>query len=1062
MLQMPRFRRVAAAFLSLAAVSGAGYAGPTAPAAFPVHVASATHASPAVGHVGATFAHAAFPSAQSEQELTQDLVWRNIGPANPGGRIVDIEAVEGDFKRVLVATASGGIWKSVNGGNSWEPIFDDYPVSSIGDIAIFQGDPEIIWVGTGEANNRNSVSWGNGVYRSTDGGASFEHLGLDDTHQIARVVTHPSDPDIAYVAAIGHLWGHTGDRGLFKTTDGGRTWTKLGTDAPNAPAAAGGAGGQAGGLPSDGRTGAIDLVMDPRDPDVLYVAFYERLRRPWIFESGGPGGGIFKSTDGGVSWTKLTAGLPPGPTGRIGLAIYRSDPDVVMAFIETERPAGQANDSSDPEDLATLGPGIYRSVDAGASWTYVNTYNNRPFYYSQIRINPLDDRRVYLLTTRFMVSDDGGATLRNGAEDEEIHGDFHAMWIDPTDADRYYIGQDKGAFLTQDHGERFVMFDNLPIAQYYRIGVDMRDPYYVYGGLQDNGSWAGPSFSRDVRGILNDSNWKMHWGDGMFVQIDPTDWRKVYTEAEGGSFRRYDPVTHETGGDEPGPDNVSNFVAVARAAAAERGLEIPERDRLADAFPRQDPLFRFNWTAPLVMSHHDTRTLYLAGNHVFRTTDAGDTWTVISPDLSTNDPVKRLQGVSGGLTPDNSGAEQHCTITTLSESPITRRVIWAGTDDGNVQVTRDGGVTWTNVRANVPGVPEGIWVSRLEASHFAAGEAYLSFDGHRSDTFTPWVFKTTDYGESWVNITSNLPDGHVVRVVREDLRNPDLLFAGTEFGLFVSIDDGESWSRFMNGLPTVSIYDLVIHPRDNDLIAGTHGRSIWILDDISPLQQLTAEVRARDGWLFEQRAATLWENVSRGGQRGHFWWAGGNPATIEPTSSLARARFRNNATISLWVRSADVGSPVLTITDGEGNAREVHLDPVAGVRRWMWDLRFGPRQPLSDAQLALIDERFQQRLAAAGEDAQEIAAAYDAFQAAPTDYERVRAVQETGILGGFGGRGGRGGGGGRGAASALDDLRAAMDLPEAGAGTYFLELTVGSETHTGTLTVRPDPILHER
>ncbi|HEX9699340.1 MAG TPA: hypothetical protein VGD06_07760, partial [Acidobacteriota bacterium] len=971
MPQTSRFFRAAAfAALSFAAAAVFGFAGPAAHASFPAAAALPAAAAFPAAHVGAAAGHpisppsVSFPAAQAEQALAQDLVWRNIGPANPGGRIVDIEAVEGDFKRVFVATASGGVWKSVNGGNSWEPIFDDYAVSSIGDIAIFQADPEIIWVGTGEANNRNSVSWGDGVYRSTDGGAHFEHLGLDDTHQIARVVTHPSDPDVAYVAAIGHLWGHTGDRGLFKTTDGGATWTKLGTD-------------QRGGLPTDDRTGAIDLIMDPRDPDILYVAFYERLRRPWIFESGGPDGGIFKSTDGGVSWTKLTAGLPPGPTGRIGLALYHADPDVVMAFIETERPEGQANDSGEPEDLATLGPGIYRSADAGASWSYVNTYNNRPFYYSQIRINPLDDQRVYLLTTRFMVSEDGGVTLRNGAEDEEIHGDFHAMWIDPTDGDRYYIGQDKGAFLTQDHGEHFVMFDNLPIAQYYRIGVDMRDPYYVYGGLQDNGSWAGPSFSRDVRGILNDSNWKMHWGDGMFVQIDPTDWRKVYTEAEGGSFRRYDPVTHVTGGSRPRPDNISNFVEVARAAAAQRGLEVAEgtpaaaggpvagggraggnqtnaggagraaegaqgavaaqaaaeaeRDRLADAFSRQDPLFRFNWTAPLVMSHHDPRTLYLTGNYVFKTTDAGDTWTVISPDLTTNDPVKRLQGVNGGLTPDNSGAEQHCSITTLSESPITPRVIWAGTDDGNVQVTRDGGASWANVRANVPGVPEGIWVSRLEASHFDAAEAYLSFDGHRSDTFTPWVFKTTDYGESWVNITSNLPDGDVVRVVREDLRNPDLLFAGTEFGLFVSIDDGESWSRFMNGMPTVSIYDLVIHPRDNDLIAGTHGRSIWILDDISPLQQLTAEVRGRDGWLFEQRPATLWENVSRGGQRGHFWWAGENPATIEPTSSLARARFRNNAMISFWVRSADVGQAVLTITDGDGNAREVHLEPGAGV-----------------------------------------------------------------------------------------------------------------------------------
>jgi hypothetical protein len=523
----------------------------------------------------------------------------------------------------------------------------------------------------------------------------------------------------------------------------------------------------------------------------------------------------------------------------------------------------------------------------------------------------------------------------------------------------------------------------------------------VYGGLQDNGTWGGPSFSRDVRGILADSNWKLHWGDGMFIQVDPADWRKVYTEAEGGSFRRYDPVTHQTGGSRPGPDTVTNFIEVARAALTERGVEVPEAEFLDDAFPREDPLFRFNWTAPMVMSHHDSETLYLAGNYVFKTTDAGDTWTIISPDLSSNDPERRLQGVSGGLTPDNSGAETHATVTTLSESPITPRVLWAGTDDGNVQVTHDAGATWTAVRDNVPGVPAGTWVSRLEASHFNIGEAYLSFDGHRSDNNTPYVFKTTDFGATWVNITANLPDGHVVRVVRQDLRNPDLLFAGTEFGLFVSIDDGESWTRFMNGMPTVPVYDLVIHPRDNDLIAGTHGRSIYILDDITPLQQLTPEVRARDAWLFEQRPATLWENVSRGGQRGHFWFAGENPATIEPTSSLARARFRNNAMITYWLRSEDVGAPVLTISDGEGNSRRVQLDAGAGIRRWMWDLRFDPP-----------------------------------------------AGAESASRGGGGGqRGGRGFRGGRGS------------LPEAGPGTYFLELQVNGQRYTGTLTVRPDPIL---
>jgi photosystem II stability/assembly factor-like uncharacterized protein len=1052
-----RSRRVTLAAFCVVAASAIGV---TAAVPAPAVVAEgAPGASPHGVVIPTLFAGSPAPAAQTAEGLSRDMRWRNIGPANMGGRIVDIEAVESDFSRVLVGTASGGVWKSDNAGTSWEPIFDGYEVVSVGDLAIFQPDPDIIWVGTGEANNRNSVSWGGGVYKSIDGGQSFVFMGLEETHQIARVITHPTDADTVWVAAIGRLWGHTGERGLFKTTDGGRTWRKLGTESPVVVAGA----GTPGGLPDDGRTGATDLIIDPRDPDVLYVAFYERLRRPWIFESGGPDGGIFKSTDGGETWVKLTSGLPSGDTGRIGLAIYRSDPDIVMALIEAERPEGQAVGSSAAGDLATLGPGIYRSEDGGDSWVYVNTYNNRPFYYSNIRINPLDDQRVYVLTTRFMVSEDGGTTLRNGAEDEEIHGDFHALWNDPTDADRYYIGQDKGAFLTHDHGEHFVMFDNMPLGQYYRVGVDMRDPYYVYGGLQDNGTWGGPSFSRDVRGILPDSNWKLHWGDGMFIQIDPTDWRNVYTEAEGGSFRRYDPVTHETGGSRPNPSNISNYADVAREAIEQRGLSAPEATataptgdaetgRLARAFTRQDPLFRFNWTAPMVMSHHDPGTVYLAGNYVFKTTDAGDTWTIISPDLSDNDPVKRLQQVSGGLTPDNSGAESHASITTLSESPITPQVIWTGTDDGNVHVTRDGGTRWVDVRANVRGVPDDLWVSRVEASHFDVGEAYLSFDGHRSDNFTPYVFKTTDFGESWVNVTGNLPDGHVVRVVREDLKNPDLLFAGTEFGLFVSIDDGETWSRFMNGMPTVPVYDLVVHPRDNDLIAGTHGRSIWILDDITPLQQLTAEVRARDGHLFEQRHATLWENVSRGGQRGHFWWAGENPATIEPTSSLARARFRNNAMISFWVRSEDLGPAELTISDGAGNSRRVELEPGAGVRRWMWDLRFDP-EPWGPETIAQFDRMLDEavEVAAGSAFAEQVEAARDEFRSARTDTDRVRALREAGLAGG----GGRGGG-------MAPALRRAMQMQEAGVGSYFLALRVGGETYRGTLTVRPDPISTER
>jgi photosystem II stability/assembly factor-like uncharacterized protein len=820
--------------------------------------------------------------------------WRNIGPVNMGGRVVDIEAVDRDFRRVYLASASGGVFRSDNAGTTWAPIFDHAPSLSIGDIAVFQPNPDIVWVGTGEANNRNSVSWGDGIWKSEDGGQTFANMGLASTHQIARVVTHPTDPQTVWVAAIGHLWGYSGDRGLFKTTDGGRSWSKL-----------------TAGLPNDGKHGATDLVIDPSNPEILYVAFYHRLRRPWTFHSGGPEGGIFKTTDGGRTWRKLTRGLPPGETGRIGLAIARSNPRIVMAIVE----ARQTNDLRQP------GSGIYRTEDAGETWRYINTYNNRPFYYSNIRINPVNDQRVYVLTTRFMVSDDGGRTLRNGSEDEEIHGDFHAMWLDPTQADRYYIGMDKGSALTHDHGRAFLLYDNFSISQYYRIGVDMRDPYWVYGGHQDNGTWGGPSFSRDARGILNDDNWKLHWGDGMDVQIDPTDWRRIYSTAENGRFRRYDALTYSDEQSAPHAGNVTNW----------RELISTDTSRSA---------LRFNWSAPLVMSPHDPRVLYLGGNHIFRTSDGGETWTALSPDLSTRDPEKIVIGRSGGLTLDNSGAEHHGTVTTISESPIAAGVIWAGTDDGNIQLSRDGGRTWSNVRSSVRDVPAGTWVGRIEASHFATGTAYVTFEGHRQDVFTPWIFRTTDFGATWISLTTGIPDGQVVHLVREDLRNPDLLFAGTEFGMYASLDGGRRWHRFSGSMPNVNIQDLVIHPREMDLVAGTHGRGIWIADDLTPLQQLTPAVRARVGHLFEQRPATLWENRSRGGQRGHFWYGGENPRTFQSAGSLPRVRHRNAAIISYWLGAGATGATLEIAESGGTRRRTVTLPAGAGIGRYEWDLRF--------------------------------------------------------------------------------------------------------------------------
>jgi photosystem II stability/assembly factor-like uncharacterized protein len=958
-------------------------------------------------------------AAQNTDELLREFRWRNLGPGSFAGRVVDVEALESDYAHVLCASASGGVWKSTNAGTTWTPIFDNYGSASIGDVALFQRDPNIIWVGTGEANNRNSVGWGDGIYKSTDGGKTFTNAGLRDTYQIARIVTHPTDPNTVYVAAIGNLWAYDGQRGLFKTTDGGATWTKL-----------------AGGLPDDGKTGAIDLAMDPSAPETLYAALYQRLRRPWRFDSGGPNGGIFKSTNGGRTWTKLTQGLPAGDTGRIGLAIYRKNPKIVMAIVEH----GFQPREDEPEyaDMTKPGTGIYRSEDAGKTWKFMNRYNNRPFYYSKIRINPLDDQRVYVLTTTFRQSEDGGRTFRAAPLSFEGGLDFHAMWFDPANKDRYYLGKDKGLTLTHDHGATFLLYDNMPIAQFYAIGVDHREPYYVCGGTQDNGTWCGPNFSKDARGTQNDSWWKLHWGDGMFIQIDPTNWRNVYTEAENGSFRRYDAETRRVEPAEPSAQNIVNY--------RER---FPAEQRPGDA-ARQ---FRFNWRAPMVMSPHNPQTLHLGGNFLFQTVDGGQRWKIISPDLSTNDPVKWNVERPGGLTRDATGAETHCSITAISESPLVPGLIWVGTDDGNVQVTRDGGATWTNVRKNVSGVPEGIWVSSVEASHFDAATAYVAFDGHRSGDFRTWVFKTTDGGATWTSLTNNLPDGNSVYVVREDLKNRNLLFAGSEFGLFVSLDGGKQWTRWTNGFPTVAVHDLVVHPRDNDLVAGTHGRGIYILDDITPLQQLTDAVTSAPAHLFANRAATIWEDASRGGARGHFFYAAENPPYIPKRDDVVRVKLANGALVHYYLKSK-AGEARLEIADITGQKkRTLTVSGEPGINRALWDLRFDARAEQVQQFVTRIGpalDRLEKLPGFSAEQKELLAWARKEVREAGTDDARLNAVRErlleefaeAGLLQrGFVGR---------------------LQGEAAPPGEYLLRLTVDGKSYTGRLTVRPDPILTGR
>jgi photosystem II stability/assembly factor-like uncharacterized protein len=919
------------------------------------------------------------------QSLFKDLRWRNIGPANIAGRVTDIEAIEANPAIVIVASASGGMFKSVNAGATWAPIFDKYGTANIGDVDIFQRNPEIIYVGTGESCVRNSVAWGDGVYKSTDGGKTFVNVGLKDTHHISEVIVHPTDPNIVYVAAQGHLWGYNTERGLYKTTDGGKTWNKLTR-----------------GLPSDNKTGASDLVMDPANPDVLYVGMWERIRRPYNFESGGPNGGIFKSTDGGASWTKLSAGLPGGPTGKIGLAIYRKDPRILMASVEHGfNPARQVNGQSNPEfdDLSKIGHGLYRSEDGGATWKFVNRRNGRPFYYSHIFIDPGNANRVYFLDDNAQVSEDGGRTFARQLEG--IEGDFHALWIDPNNSDRFYVGNDKGPSVTYDRGFNFFLFDNLDIAQFYAISVDNRDPYWVYGGLQDNGVWGGISNSKDYNGILTDHWFKFHSGDGFHATSDPNDWRTVYTETENGGIRRTDPVYRQMAKNvKPNPATILNFKEL-----------FPSYTGAANNLAREQ--FRFNWSAPIALSPHDSKTVYLGGNYLFRSTDRGDTWNIISPDLSTNDPV-RANPESGGITRDVTGAETHATLISMQESPVTPGVIWGGTDDGNVQLTRDGGKNWTNVRANVPGVPPFTWVSRVEPSRFDAATAYVTFDGHRNDDFRPYVFKTADYGRTWTSITSNIPSHEPVYVIKEDLKNPNLLFLGTEFSVYATVDGGRSWHRLMNGFPTVAVHDLEIHPRDADLIAGTHGRSIWILDDITPLQQLSDAVLAADVHLFKNQVATKWRGVSRGATRGHFLFMGRNPLTInQRTPANNASELQNSAAINYWLKSAPAGPVQIEISSWDGAQKfTADVPAVQGINRYYWNLRFNP--PASAVTLA---------------------------SGPPADTPGRGAGG-----GGGGGRGGRGGGRGGGGGQ-----------PEVAAGTYRVKLTVNGKAYETTLTVRNDP-----
>ena len=808
----------------------------------------------------------------SQNLNTKNLSWRNIGPANMMGRIAAIDASNKDYRKVLIASASGGVFKSDNAGVTWESIFDKYGAGSIGSVKFDQNDLNTIWVGTGESANRNSSAWGDGIYKSTDGGKTFSNMGLKSTHQIAEIEIHPNNSNIVYAAAVGHLWGYSGERGLFRTLDGGNSWEKV-----------------LGGLPDDGKTGCTEIIFHPTNPDIMFAGFYHRLRQPASFVSGGEEGGLFKSTDGGKSWRKVTNGLAKGKSGMIDISIHLRNPDImVMAYEADENiPDGEP------------GTGVYISYDGGESWNFLLKHAVRPFYHGQIEIDPINPENIYVVSRGFMISNDGGKNFysRRWRTDG---GDDHDMWIAPYDNNIMYLATDQGSRLSVDGGRTWLSHNNMAIGQYYAIGVDMRDPYYVGGGLQDNGLWMTPSNSREYRGILNMHSTWIAEGDGFHTQIDPEDWRTVYTVNHVGFVARQNIETREYTFITPTPETISNFSEYVEYDYDETRnrytidpgehwffRERPDR-------PLLPPQFRFNWSSPFIISSNNSKRVFFGSNHLFKSDDRGDNWKIISPDLTTNDKNLRNTSDGGGLTNSNTGGENHFTIITISDTPIDKDVIWVGTDDGNVQVTIDNGDTWDNVRPNIVGVPQKTWVSRVEASKHKKGRAYVSFDNHRFDDNKPYVFMTDDYGKSWKNITSDLPKDYSVYVIKEDYIDENLLFVGTEKSVYFTINQGKIWEKLGSNLPSVAIHDLVIHPRDGDLIAGTHGKSIWILDDISPLRNLNFNSNK----IIPSRESTKWIKINTGRKQPYFEFRGENPPYGAIINFYSKTEIKGKITIT--------------------------------------------------------------------------------------------------------------------------------------------------------------------
>lgn len=814
--------------------------------------------------------------AQSQVEsVLEGINYREIGPTRDGGRYVDYAVVEQDPTIIYAATGSGGLWKSVDNGFTWVPIFDYERVVSIGDVAVAPSDPDIVWVGTGEANNSRSTYYGDGVYKSTDAGQSWTNMGLPESHHIGRVVIHPDNPDIVYVAALGHLYSENEERGVYKTTDGGETWTKS-LDV----------------VDHGKHIGAVDLIMHPEDSDILFAATYDKVRRPWTFNQGGPGSGIWKSTDGGANWREVTEGLPGGMLGRIGVVFAPSNPNVMYANVENVNIKGMSEEeryqhllNGTPPGESDIGDQVYRSDDMGETWYLThdeeeNVGGGPAYYYQQLAVNPQDEDHVYVLGVRMWATDDGGKTWYRPFP---FGGDNHAIWIDPENPKHIILGYDHGMGITYDAGENWYHPDEKPLAQFYAIGFDFDYPYNVYGGTQDNGSVKGPNTKRSGNPVRMEDWKRVGGGDGMYQEVDPSNSRYLYNESQFGPLVRLDMETGE------------------RSSIAYRNI---------------DRTMRWNWMSPILISPHDSDVIYHGGNKLVKSTYRGENWEVVSPDLSNADSAKIV----------GTGNIQYATITTIDESPLNEGELWAGTDDGNVQVTRDGGENWTKLNDNITGNP-GYWVSRVIASQHIPGTAYVTYTGLRRDDFRPFVYRTTDWGESWEDISANLPD-ESVNVIREDPRNSRLLYVGTDMHVYISIDGGESWNRMKGDMPTQPVHDLKIHPRENDLIVGTHGRGFFITD-VSYLQEMSDDLLESDFHLFEVEPIYRW--VDRGENHSSFINFDGESASTD-------------VVINYYLREEADEPVTVGIYRADRLIYEFEADGNAGLNRVEWNQEYWVRE----------------------------------------------------------------------------------------------------------------------